>query len=97
MVEDEGGGDGATGDVEAALLSGHEGLARLSWAIETFLALLPDSGLVAVGGGRGAYAEAFVHGLVGGMGAPAALGTQQLPRRKSRSSGSEHCVEGSNW
>lgn len=29
-----------------------KGLARWSWAIETFLALLPDSGLVAVGGGE---------------------------------------------
>lgn len=70
-------------------------LALASVAIETLLSRSPGSSLVAVGGG--AYADAFVHRLVGGVRAPAALGAQQLPRRGGRSSGSEHVVEEDNW
>jgi hypothetical protein len=87
-VKDVSTGDGASGDVQAALLGGY---AIVSWwsGMRHFLRTrwLRSAG-------ERAYAEAFVHGLVGGMRAPAALGVQQLPRRGSRSSG-KHC--GCNW
>lgn len=96
VVEDEGGSDGARCDVEAALLGVHVRVSQLLVGDRGISCSASKLGSGRGGRGRRAYAETFVHGLMGGVRAPAALSAQQLPRRRSRSSGSEHCVEGSN-
>ena len=78
-------GDGTDGHVQAALFS--EAIVSC-WFV--------GHGVFRTRSRGRAYAEALVHGLVGGVGAPAALGAQHLPRRRSGSSGGKHGVEGSN-
>ena len=93
VVEDEDRSDGARCDVEAALLCGNGRVSQVVVRGRGISCSASKLGSGRSGRGRRAYAEAFVHGLMGGVRAPAALGAQQLPRRRSRSSGSEHCVE----
>lgn len=93
-VEDVRGGNGASSDVETALLGLEIRVSKQLHTTESpseLAELVVESSGSASGGG-GAYTEALIDGLgVGGVGAKAARRlAQQLPRRSSRASGGKH-------